>query len=267
MRSLPTIYWVQFKIGLINQFQYRVATLVWLISWAIEPVIYLTVWSTVAHTTGGRVGEFAPADFAAYFIALMLVNHFTYTWVIWEYEFHIRNGTLSIFLLRPIHPIHKDIAENLANKVLTLVIFIPLVLLLGVTFRPVFHLTFWTTGLFIPALLLAYFIRFLIEWTLALTAFWLIRMSALSQLYFATFLFCSGQLAPLSLLPQPLQLLATFLPFRWVIAFPVELLLGHLTGEDILAGFVAQGIWLLLGFGSLTLVWRLGIQRYSAVNA
>ena len=37
--------------------------------------------------------------------------------------------------------------------------------------------------------------------------------------------------------------------------------------EEALAGFAAQGIWIGLGFGLFTMVWRAGIRRYSAVGA
>ena len=73
----------------------------------------------MAGSSGGQVGDYDAADFAAYFIALMLVNHLTFTWIIWEFEWRIRQGMLSPILLRPIHPIHKDIADNVTYKLLT----------------------------------------------------------------------------------------------------------------------------------------------------
>ena len=59
------------------------------------------------------------AQFAAYFIVLMLVDHVTYTWIMYEYEYRVREGMLSPALLRPVHPIHADIADNVSSKVLT----------------------------------------------------------------------------------------------------------------------------------------------------
>ena len=54
---------------------------------------------------------------------------------------------------------------------------------------------------FVPAILLAFVVRFFMEWTLALAAFWTTRVSALNQMYFMAALFFSGQIAPLELLP------------------------------------------------------------------
>ena len=65
-----------------------------------------------------------------------------------------------------------------------------------------------------------------------------------------------GQIAPLELLPGPLRAVATALPFRWMVGFPVELILGRLTPRDALVGLAAQAIWLALAYGLFRLVWR-----------
>jgi ABC-2 type transport system permease protein len=44
--------------------------------------------------------------------------------------------------------------------------------LLAVIFRPAFHIVPWAAVAFVPALLLAFAVRFMLEWTLALSAFW-----------------------------------------------------------------------------------------------
>ena len=95
MRSLLEVYVQQFKTTLASQVQYRAALAIWMISHVLEPVIYLVVWSTVARASGGRVGSFTTGDFVAYFIVLMLVNHATFTWIMFEYDYRIREGLLS----------------------------------------------------------------------------------------------------------------------------------------------------------------------------
>ncbi len=267
MKHFIDIYWAYFKTSLALQFQYRAAMAIWMISRILEPVIYLVVWTTVAEARGGRVGSFSPEDFAAYYIILMLVNQFTFTWIMHEFESRIRHGFFSPLLLKPIHPIHGDIVDNVAYKVLTAVIIFPTALLLTTLFNPALHLETGTAILFLPALFLAFTVRFIVEWALALAAFWTTRVQAINQIYFLLSLFLSGRIAPLSLLPRPIQTLADLLPFRWIVAFPVELLLGRLTPAQIQTGFLAQTAWLLLSLGLLTLIWRRGLRRYSAVGS
>jgi ABC-type uncharacterized transport system permease subunit len=47
----------------------------------------------------------------------------------------------------------------------------------------------------------------------------------------------------------------------------VELLVGRLSWQDTLIGFIAQGLWLLAALVGLMLLWRAGLSRYSAVGA
>ena len=267
MRGLGGIYVQQFKTTLASFIQYRAALVIWLIGHVLEPLIYLVVWSTVSRSSGGSVGGFTPADFAAYFIVLMLVNHLTYTWIMYEYEYRIRQGTLSAELLRPVHPIHSDIADNLTSKLITLPGMLVIAVVLGFIFRPAFHPVPWAMAAFVPAILLAFVVRFFMEWTLALAAFWTTRVSALNQMYFMAALFFSGQIAPLELLPHPVRVIAFVLPFRWTIGFPTELLLGRLTPAQALTGTAMQMAWLAASLVLVRFVWRAGLKVYSAVGA
>lgn len=267
MSALLDAYRSRFKIAIAVQFQYRVALIIWLTWTIMESVIYLVVWSTVARSSGGQAGDFGVRDFAAYFIAVMLVNHLTFTWIMHEFEFRIRQGQLSPLLLKPLHPIHGDIAENLTYKALTLVVLLPATLILAVIFNPAFNTQPWAALAFVPALVLAFFVRFLTGWALALAGFWTTRTMAINQLYFVPMTFLSGQMVPLSLLPEPLQVVATVLPFRWMVSFPVELVLGRLTPTDTIIGLLAQTGWVVASIAIAMVVWRAGLKRYSAVGA
>ena len=94
---------------------------------------------------------------------------------------------------------------------------------LALVFKPSFAFQWWAVLAFIPALILAFLVRFLLEWTLALSAFWTTRVNAINQVYFTLMLFLAGQIAPLTLFPRWIQVIADILPFRWMLGFPVEL--------------------------------------------
>jgi ABC-2 type transport system permease protein len=248
-------------------FQYRASLSIWMIGQVLEPLVYLIVWTIVSNSSGGSVGSYTTAEFAAYFIVLMLVNQVTYTWIMYEFEYRVREGTLSFALLKPVHPIHSDIADNVSSKLITLPIMIVIAVGLAAAFHASISPPLWAIGVFIPALLLAFLIRFLLEWTLAQAAFWTTRVGAINQTYFVLMLFLSGQIAPLTLLPHPVQIVAAILPFRWVISFPVEILLGQHTPVEALMGLGAQVAWLVVSIVLLRVVWRAGLRVYSAVGA
>ncbi len=267
MKAFVELYIQQFKTTMAMMFQYRASLVIWMIGQVIEPLVYLIVWSAVSNSSGGSVGGYTAQEFAAYFILLMLVNQFSYTWIMYEFEYRVREGILSFALLKPVHPIHSDIADNLSSKLITLPIMIVIAIGLAVFSHATFSPASWAIVLFIPALLLAFLVRFIIEWTLALSAFWTTRVSAINQTYFVLLLFLSGQIAPLTLLPHPIQVLGNILPFYWVIGFPVELLLGQVTLVGAMTGLAAQAAWLVAGLVLVRIVWRAGVRVYSAVGA
>ena len=266
MKVLWELYLQQFRTTFAMMLQYRAALAIWMIAHVLEPLVYLIVWSTVSKASGGSVGDYTTGEFAAYFIVLMLVNHVTYTWIMYEYEYRIREGMLSFALLKPVHPIHSDIADNISSKAVTFPFMVLVAAAMALIFHPAISFVPWALLVAPLALVLAFGVRFLLEWTLAQAAFWTTRVSALNQTYFVMVLFLSGQIAPLTLFPPAIQTGAAILPFRWMIGFPVELLLGRLTPVEALTGLGAQAIWFLLSFLLARYVWRAGVRVYSAVG-
>jgi ABC-2 type transport system permease protein len=267
MRYYLGLYTQQFRTSVATMFAYRASLIIWMIGQVLEPLVYLIVWTIVANARGGSVGDYTTRQFAAYYLLLMVVNQVTYTWVMYEFEWRIRQGVLSFALLKPVHPIHSDIADNIASKAITTPFVVAVAIGLVFIFKPLLTPPFWSIALFVPAIALAFLVRFLLEWTLAQTAFWTTRVSAANQAYFVLMLFLSGQFAPLSLLPPPVRTLAAVLPFRWLVSFPIDLVSGRLSVGEALVGLAAQAVWLVAAYVLFRLVWRAGVRVYSAVGA
>ena len=260
-----SIYLVQLKTALAMQLQYRLATLISMSNRAIEPTVLLAIWVSVASARG-EVGGYSPADLAAYFIVMMIINQLTYSATFHHFEWRIRSGEFSLELLRPLHPIHADISSNLADKCLTVFAMIPVVVLLSVMFQPRFESNPTMLLLTGAALIPAYFIRFFTDWAFAMSAFWTTRASALSEIYLVLELFFYGRFAPLELLPPWLEQISWLLPFRWVVWFPVELALNRLESHEIIVGFLLQMLWLIVTLVLLRIIFLSGLRKFTAVG-
>ncbi|MBT6148017.1 MAG: ABC transporter permease [Gemmatimonadetes bacterium] len=267
IRGFGDIYRTLFGLELSVMFQYRAAVVIWLLGLVLQPVVYMVVWLTVAESKGGKVGDFDAGAIAAYFLVMMLVNHATFTWHMFEMGYRVRSGFFNAILVQPLHPWHRDVLQNIAYKVLALGVLLPVAALLAWYFQPTLDPPMWAILTFVPAVALAFLTRFFLEWSLALLAFWITDTSGLNNLYMAFVLIFTGRLAPLSLLPQGMQTFAAWSPFQWMVAFPVELLLGRLTPEQALHGLAMQGLWIIVGFLVMQLTWGRASSRYSAVGA
>jgi ABC-2 type transport system permease protein len=265
--ALARVYGVLLRISILEQLQYRAANAIWMLGAVLEPVVYLVVWTTIAGTEGGSVGSFTERELAAYFLAFLLVNHWTFNWVMWDFQYRIETGQLSFQLLRPMHPLLQDLADNVGYKLVMLVLLAPVVALLAAWFEPRFETGPLALAALGPSLLLAFALRFVFEWVLALAAFWTTRVIAINQTYAAVLLFFSGRAAPNDLLPAPFAELAYWLPFRWMVAFPVELAIGRIEPRDALAGLALQLGWLCAALLAVRLGWRAAVRRFSAVGS
>lgn len=265
-RSLMAYYRRQLASSVAVNLAYRGAVGIWVFTTVIQPLVFIVVWRTVAG--GESAGGYTADQFVAYFLVMMVVDHLTFIWHMWEFEWRIRTGAFSPLLLRPVHPIHHDICENLSYKLVGLAGVLPAAVVLAVIFTADFSGTsLASVAAFVPALVLAMALRFLVEWSLALAAFWLTKVTAINAMFFALFSFFGGQFAPLSVLPGWMQTVAVWTPFPWSLAFPVEVLLGRRTGSEVWLGYLAQAAWIGVALLVLSIVWRRATRRYSAVGA
>jgi len=232
--------------------------------WMLPLLVYLFVWSAAAE--GGTLNGLSQDTLASYYLVLILVNQLTYTTANWTVGDIIRYGQINRWLLQPMSPIYHALSSEIAGKVVFMLFSIPITGILALIIQPQFNLT-WQKGLlFIPSLLLAWMLRFFWGYWLALMAFWATRADSLLALQDSLVFLIGGHLAPIKLLPDWMQLPARILPFRYMSAFPVEILTSQLSYDEIFLGLVIQAGWAFLSVMIYRLVWRHGVRHYEAVG-
>jgi ABC-2 type transport system permease protein len=228
------------------------------------PLIYLFVW--LAAAGGGSLGGMTRDDIVSYYLVLIVVNQITYSQSNWTVGDLIRAGGMNALLLRPVPPILHTLADEVAGKVVYLTLIVPLTALLGLLLHPRVPWTWESAATFLPALVLAWLLRFVWGYSLALLAFWATRADALLAVQDTLVFLLARQVAPLALLPTPMQAAARALPFRYMLGFPVEVLNGQLSAGEIIQGFAVGGAWRARAAGGAALLWRQGLRRYAAVG-
>ncbi len=232
--------------------------------WMIPPLIYLFVWATAA--SGKTIGGLTRGEFVAYYLILIVVNQLTYAQTNWTVGDLIRDGRLNILLLRPIAPFFDALAAEIAGKGIYLLFIIPVTALLAWFLKPELDFTLLNGLAFIPVLVLAWLLRFLWGYWLALLAFWATQANALLSVQDALIFLLAGQVAPIIILPDLMQEAAILLPFRYMVSFPVEILTHQLDYDSLQRGFMLQVTWLAIAFTFSIVLWRVGLRRYTAVG-
>ncbi|MBE9054600.1 MULTISPECIES: ABC-2 family transporter protein [Sphaerospermopsis] len=255
IQTLLTVYYAYMV-------EYRSELILWILSGSL-PIILMGVWIKAA--AGGNF-SLNSLDFARYFFAVFLAKQLTVVWVIFEFEKEVVEGKLSPRLLQPIDPVFHHLAGHISERFARL----PFVFLLIGFFFILYPQAFWIPTLpnlllFILAALLAFALRFLIQYTLAMLAFWTERATALENFWFLFFLFLSGMIAPLEVFPEAVRNIAMMTPFPYLINFPASILVG--LPVDLTRGFLSIIAWFMIFLGANRLLWRAGLKRYSGMGA
>lgn len=259
------IYLSLLRLSLASMLEYRASIFIWMLT-NVMPLVMLAVWYSLAE--GGPISGYSQVDFVSYYLLLAFVRQLTNAWVIWALDYGIRHGDLSIKLLYPLNPIHGYIADHLTDKILALSALIPLGLAAWLIFPTIhYDLTPWNFVLFFVAMAAAWLIRFLSQFCIGLLGFWISESTTLNEIWYALSMMLGGIVAPLDLFPSQVQSIANYLPFRYMLSFPVEIVSGRLSPNDLVQGIASMIFWVLVTFGVYRWLWRKGIRQFSAYGA
>jgi ABC-2 type transport system permease protein len=258
LRAYPTLL----RVGLSEVVAYRAEFLVWILTTNM-PLVMLAIWHAVA--ADGPVGRFDGKQFTAYYLAVQAVRLLTSTWLVWQMSMEVRDGTLSAKLLRPIHPLLAYSAEHLAAVPMRALVISPIIAVLIYTAGD--RLAFRDPALlaiFLASLVGAWLLIFFTMVLLGALAFYVESSLGLFELWLGVHAIFSGYLIPMEVLPAWLRGAARVLPFRYMLGFPVEALIGLQTVAVAARELAFQWGYVALFAVLALLVWRRGVRRFAA---
>jgi ABC-2 type transport system permease protein len=258
-----------FDIGLQNTFVYRWNFLLRSLFGLVPLAGTVLIWNAIFTGSGKSIGSYDYASMIWYFLMTILVDNLvTPTEDEWQIAGDIREGQISAFLIKPLNYLGYRFSLFVAYRlVYTLV-----------TVAPLAAAFFWfrdfivlpRSGLTWPIFLLSAgmsaCISFLISYTLALTAFWVLEISTIVFILYSFEYFLSGQTFPLDIMPGWFQAILQWLPFPYELFFPVQVFLERIEGAALWRGLVIQAGWVVILYAISQFVWHRGIRRYQAVG-
>lgn len=261
IRAIPTLL----RIGVAETVAYRAEFLVWLLVTTL-PLVMLALWTSVASE--GPFRGYSSDAFVAYYLSGLIVRNVTGSWVGWQISEEIRLGTMSMRLLRPLHPYVAFAMSHVAAIPFRVVVALPVAVILlvssgasALTTEPL------QLALLAPSLALGWMINFNLVFMLGSVSFWATKTMALMNVYFAMFSLFSGYLLPIPLLPSLIGDFAEVLPFRYGFSAPLELMTRHLDGEQLATIVGGQIGWAAVTLASALVLWRAGVRRFEAVGS
>lgn len=255
-----------FAVYLQDVLTYRSQTVIWMMTDTVPAVLMPIVWLASYH---GRatIGGFSPGAMVTYYLVMLCLTHLMVSHVMWDMATEIREGRFSIFLTRPMSYMSYQYAGSLSWRLLRGVLFVPiLAICLALFWRYLrwegYHLgwSFWA------AVAGGHLLSFLIGYALGLLALIFTEVRGLFLFYYMPLSFLSGEVVPLSLLPDWAEAAARLLPFRYTLAFAAEIFLNQLSRTEIAAGFGWMALWMAVWIGIARVLWRVGLRQYTGVG-
>lgn len=241
----------------------------------IIPITSLLVWQAVLAS--GANLPVSGRYLVAYFVLVAVVEMLTSSWTAFFLADSIRSGTLNKWLVRPASTHVDAIANNLGEKIVKLLILVPFVALtivvLELTQVSGDQLSYprqperWLA--FGVAVVLAAAIRFTLDVLVGSLAFWFEDVQGFLRVRAVVVPVLSGAVVPLALMPAGWQQVTQLQPFRFMLSFPMEVLLSDSQWRQSgpAGGFGLQLAWLAVFVAGAVAIWRRGLHSYSAAGA
>jgi ABC-2 type transport system permease protein len=216
-----------------------------------------------------RIGEFSRNGLLLYFVAVILIARIVRSADLeWAVADDIYQGALSRYLLYPANYAVLKYATQigaLLPALIQVVLFgawVPFVLGIpeGTRITPA------TAAMCIGAVAMANLIHFLSTLPLQLVAFWGDNVWSLLVAHRIVASLLGGLLLPLSLFPGWMEPALAALPFRYMFAFPVDVLLGRVSVGEYAAGLGIAAAWCGVFAATSAAVWRRGTLQYTGVG-
>lgn len=242
---------------------YRGDVFIWTLTEAITPLIALAIWFTV---TTQRNAVVSPRDTLTYYILAMLVMTSTASWVSYFLTQAILDGEIIKYLVRPVSAFWEQITDNIITKSLRLVIPIPIAIFIFALFPQWFSPSIYDhsrIALAISSIALGAVIAFVVDSILATLAFWLEDVHQIIGYHYLFWTIGSGVLIPYIFLPQTIKTILSFLPYRYIVSAPIEILVASSSTTPATTLIAIQIAWIIGLILILRFLWQRGLKRYA----
>ena len=224
LRVLRAVAFVTYK----EWSAYRTHSMVSIFVGPVYFIVQYFIWSAVYGGLGNAAQAGADAatlhglaltQMLTYFGANALIGYLTMDFADWNLQMLVRTGKYLTFALRPIHHRFFAFSQKAGHRVLGFFFeFLPCLVIFTFLFRisliPVYPV--WT----ILSVFLSFLMTFYVNYSIGLSAFWLVRAEGVRAVFMLLQSVFSGALIPLVFFPKVIQKILFFLPFQYMLYVP-----------------------------------------------
>ena len=262
------LYATMIRLSIADAIQYRVESAIYFLYETMPPIMMAFVWLSV-YQEQATVAGYALSEMLAYTIGVMGLRGTVTLHVEWALDHEIRQGLLSVQLIRPFNYWAFLFADAIAWRFVRLLFAVPVLFgclywlgpELGDISIPLERLPALTVSV-----ALAYVVCFFLKLCLGFIGFWTNDIMGITTLYEVVASVLGGILIPLALLPDGLQTVARLLPIQAIYSVPLAIMLGKSEGAEPWWGIALQLGWIVVLWALAMVLWRAGLRQYESVG-
>lgn len=249
-----------------SMLSYRFDTTVYALTGLITPFLGLFIW--LAVKSGNQSLSFNISEIIFYFLAVAWCSNVTTAWSAYFISDDIKTGKILGYMTRPFSPLENAAVNNIAEKTFKLSIVSCAVIagwyLFSIHYTLTLPVYYPAIPLALMALICGMILMILLDVCMGLAAFWLPETDFLVNFYFMMDTLLTGRIIPLNFLPPFLQTISPYLPFRYIISFPIEIVMSKLTTFELIKGFILLMLWTVVFWGLQKLIYTKGTKYYQS---
>ena len=249
------------KLRLLTELTYRFDVYAGILTNLILMVATVFLWKT-AFRGMGTVGGVDEGQMITYAILASLLGALFSPGVDDALNDKIRNGSIAVDFIRPIHPPLSWLADDIGSTISSFLMrVIPLLIFSSLFIRVPLPANLPAALLFIPCCILSFGILWMLSAVCGLIAFWTMELGELGIAKDAVVRVLSGGLVPIWFFPGWAQKISAWLPFQYAVQLPLEIYIGRAGPREALAGIFIQFVWFVILGLLAAWLWSRGRRR------
>jgi ABC-2 type transport system permease protein len=246
---------------------YRFSVFAYRLGEILEVIILVMMWSAIY---GGQttIKGYTLREMITYILVGNIISVIVRNWMSGKVADEIRNGYLSVFLVKPINYFWDMFFREIGR--ISFALFISTFTQMFIAFLFINKLIINKDTSYILIIVLMVFFAFIIEllisYSIGLMAFWIDEVDGVFTSLDRLKKFLSGGYFPLTLLPAIYVKIGYALPFAYSFFVPTQLYLKKISLKEGFVGLLIQMIWIFLLYLLIKLIWSKGIKRYEGVG-
>lgn len=255
------------KAGILDAIAYRASFLGFFIGELFYCFIMYYLWKAVFNSSGSDTFmNFTMIDMTVYLFISNITMFLTDTDSSFAIGEEIKDGSISMRMIKPINVDMSFLAFELGNKVIIVtLVFIPV--LAGVEIYKYIQLGYIAFNivnfmLYILSISLSYILMFYFNLAFGYLSFFLMNLWGFNILKGSIIKFFSGAIIPIAFFPwEIVRNIFSLLPFASMNYIPVMVYMGKYSNNELVKALLLQFMWVIIFYLTCKMIWKLACKH------